>query len=258
MRLIDDIFMRKAFENNIPATELLLRIILEDDKIEVVKAQSQYAITNLYGHSVQLDVLAKDALGRYFNVEVQSDGSGASPQRARYYMGVVDTAHFPRRSDYRCLFDTYVIFITQDDVLGEGRPIYHVKRKIEESGRPFNDGSHIIYVNGELRNDSTALGRLMHDFFCTNASDMHYEQLKERVRYFKENEKGVQIMSKIVQELIEHGRTEGFAQGEVEGKAKAILESIKNLKASQHWTTEQALTALNIDKKNWANYIALL
>ena len=182
LRLIDDTFMRKVFENNTPATELLLRIILQDDKIKVVKDLSQYTLTNLFVHSVQLDVLAQDAYGRYLNVEVQSKAEGASPQRARYYVGAIDTAHFPKSVDYRTLFDTYVIFITETDVLGAGQPIYHIERKIEENGASFNDGSHIIYVNGNCRYDQTALSRLMHDFFCTNASDMYYHELKQRVK----------------------------------------------------------------------------
>jgi len=35
MCLFDDPFMRKVFENNIPVTQLLLRIILEDDKMNL-------------------------------------------------------------------------------------------------------------------------------------------------------------------------------------------------------------------------------
>ena len=220
LRLIDDFFMRKAFENNIPAAELLLRIILQDDKIKVVRALSQYVVSNLYGHSAQLDLLAQDANGKYFNVEIQSASEGASPQRARYYGGVVDTAHFSKGIDYHELFETYVIFITQDDILGEGRPIYHIERKIEESGASFNDGSHIIYVNGNCRYDQTALSRLMHDFFCTSASDMHYKQLQERVKYLKETEEGVQTMCKIINDLSDVAFARGIAQGEARGEAR--------------------------------------
>ena len=48
----------------------------------------------------------------------------------------------------------------------------------------------IIYVNSQIK-DETALGKLMHDFACTNAKDMYYEVLADRVHYFKEDEKGV-------------------------------------------------------------------
>ena len=49
----------------------------------------------------------------------------------------------------------------------------------------FGDGEHIIYVNGAMRSNDTALGRLMNDFYCTNADDMCYKELSDRVRYFK-------------------------------------------------------------------------
>ncbi|MBR1854877.1 MAG: hypothetical protein IJ794_17320 [Lachnospiraceae bacterium] len=42
------------------------------------------------------------------------------------------------------------------------------------------------------RAGATELGRLMHDFFCTNPDNMHYEELAQKVRYFKEDEKGVE------------------------------------------------------------------
>ena len=52
--------------------------------------------------------------------------------------------------DYEELTDSYVIFITRDDVLGEGLPIYHADRVIREVGETFGDGSHIIYVNSSI------------------------------------------------------------------------------------------------------------
>ena len=60
LTLMDDIFMNKVFENNIPAAELLLRIILKNDKIKVKEVKVQNFIQNLYGHSAQMDILAQD------------------------------------------------------------------------------------------------------------------------------------------------------------------------------------------------------
>lgn len=45
-------------------------------------------------------------------------------------------------------------------------------------------------MNSQIK-DETALGKLMRDFACTNAKDMYYEVLADRVHYFKEDEKGV-------------------------------------------------------------------
>ena len=96
--------------------------------------------------------------------------------------------------------ETYVIFITENDVIGKGKGLYHIQRTILETGEKFEDGSHIIYVNGSYRDDSP-LGLLIKDFACRNAKDMYYKILADRVRYFKEDEKGVSIMCKAVEDL---------------------------------------------------------
>jgi len=59
------------------------------------------------------------------------------------------------------------------------------------------------YVNGADKNALTALGRLMHDFFCTDPDDMFYSELAEKVRYFKENEKGAANMNSVIDEMME-------------------------------------------------------
>ena len=41
-------------------------------------------------------------------------------------------------------------------------------------------------------------------------------------------------------------------------KVETLIENIKNLKTTQHWTTEEALIALNIDKSRWPKILALL
>ena len=225
MCLFDGLFFRKAFDKNTAASQKVLRTILEDDKIKVVKAKTEYTITGLASHSVQLDLLAMDSKGKYFNVEVQTESSGAPPQRARYYSAAVDTGHFPKGEDYGRIFNSYVIFITREDVLGKGLPIYHIQRSIDETGEPFNDGSYIIYVNGELENSNTALGRLFHDFACINSNDIYDDSLKECVKRFKETyddslkecvkrfketKEGIQTMCKVMDELKNEGQDQGI------------------------------------------------
>ena len=46
-RLLDDEFMSKVFDGEIEATELILRIILEDENIRVQEVTAQYEIKNL-------------------------------------------------------------------------------------------------------------------------------------------------------------------------------------------------------------------
>ena len=41
----------------------------------------------------------------------------------------------------------------------------------------------------------------MSDFFCTRPEDMHYSVLAERTRFFKEDEEGVAIMCKVMEDM---------------------------------------------------------
>ena len=64
---------------------------------------------------------------------------------------------------------------------------------------------HIIYVNGELANDHTPLGRLVHDFSCLHSKDIYNETFKECVKHFKETEEGIQTMCSVMEELRNEG-----------------------------------------------------
>ena len=198
-RLLDDDFMSKVFEDK-KCAEFLLRIILNRDDLEVKKSNSQYSIKNLQGRSVRLDILAVDKKNRAYNIEIQRNDKGAGVKRARYNSAVIDANVTEPGEKYEKLNETYVIFITENDVLERGLPIYHIDRVIKETGEVFQDESHIIYVNSQMRNE-TALGKLMHDFSCTSAKDMYYEVLAELVHYFKEDEKGVAVMCKAMEDM---------------------------------------------------------
>lgn len=53
------------------------------------------------------------------------------------------------------------------------------------------------------------IGLLMHDFTCTDPEKMQYRVLAERVRYFKENQKGGNKMRSVMDELRKEGEYEG-------------------------------------------------
>lgn len=206
-RLLDDDFMSKVFEDNYECIELLLHIIMEKPDLKVKEARTQYSIKNLVGRSVRLDIYAVDNSGKKYNIEVQRVDKGAGAKRARYNSSVLDVNSLLPGLDFDDLPETYVIFITENDVMGGGVPVYHVDRVVKETGKSFGDEAHIIYVNGAYR-DESPIGQLMHDFSCKNPADMHYKILADKTRYFKEDEKGVAAMCKIMEDLIDSEKKE--------------------------------------------------
>ncbi len=206
-KLLDDTFMTKCFEENIEATELVLQIVLDKPDIKVEKVITQYSMKNIKGHSLMLDVFATDSTGKKHNIEIQRADKGAGAKRARYHSSLIDSNILPTGFEFEKLAETYVIFITENDVIGRNKPIYHIERCIKETGEYFNDGSHIIYVNASYVDD-TSLGKLMHDFSCINPEDMNYKILATTAKYYKENKEGIRTMSRIVEELINEEKLE--------------------------------------------------
>ena len=198
-RLLDDDFMSKVFEDK-ECTKFLLQIILNRTDLKVITVHGQHDIKNLQGRSVRLDILAVDVEGRVYNIEIQRSDKGAEVKRARYNSSLIDANVTEPGEKYENLCESYVIFITENDIMKAGLPIYHIDRTVKETGELFGDESHIIYVNSQIK-DESALGMLMHDFSCTDAKDMKYKILADRVRYFKEDEKGVATMCKAMEEM---------------------------------------------------------
>lgn len=222
-RPIDDTFMRGMFKDNIPLAELVLRIIVGKPDLTLTKCETQADLKRVTGaRSICLDAYATDSTGKKYDIEIQRSDNGADPHRARYHSSVMDVENLDKDQDYRELPDTYVIFITEKDYYKAGKPVYVIRNMNLTMGLPFEDGTHILYVNGEYRGDSD-IGRLMHDFNCTSAEDMNFDLMAERTRYLKENPKGVGSMCKAMEEL----RVESYAEGKAEGVEIGKMEQAK-------------------------------
>ena len=235
LRLIDDILFSACFDDNPEDVQYILRIILDKPDLKVLKVQTQKSVENLYGRSVRFDVFATDDKGKLYNIEVQRADSGAIPARARFNSSMLDYHELQKSHDFKELPETFVIFITENDVLCGEQKIYHIDRIIRETGKNFDDGTHIIYVNGSFKGEvGEPLDDLIYDFFCDNPSDMRHKQLADRISFLKNNEKGVIEMHSALDDFIE------------ESKKETLIKSIRNLMKNLNLTLEQAMNALDI------------
>ena len=215
--LMSDIFMRNVFKQR-ECLEYVLQVIMEKQDLKVIDQIIQKDYKNLQGRSAIMDCVARDSEGKQFDVEIQQDNEGASPKRARYHSGLMDMNTLNPGQDFDELPESYVIFITWDDILGYGFPIYHIDRHIKEADDSFQDEAHIIYVNSRKQED-TELGRLMHDLHCKNADEMHSPVLAKRVHELKDTQKGVELMCHEMEKIY----SEGMESGELKAKKETAL-----------------------------------
>ncbi len=204
MDLFDDDLMSMAFDDNIEATELLLKIILKRDDIVVISVvgQREFQSPIVGGRNIRLDILAKDSTGKHYNIEVQKKPEGAHVRRARFNSSMMDSRMLKEGQEFSELRDSYMVFITQTDIFAHGLPIYTINRHFEEIDDLFDDGSHIVYVNGSYKGDD-AVGKLMHDFGCKESKDIYYPELAKSVKHFKEEEGGRKVMCEAVERYAE-------------------------------------------------------
>ena len=234
LTLFDDKLMSRVFDNNVAATELILRIILNKNiKVISVTGQNEMKNHDIEGRNITLDVHALDENGNEIDIEVQGNATGAHVKRARFHSSMIDSKMLKSGQKFSEMKDSHVIFIYKRDKFKKGLPVYHIDRYVEETEEPFDDGSHIIYVNGKYKGDDE-IGQLIKDFHQSDSKKIHYKELARGVKHFKETEKGREHMGDVVEK---YGK---------EIAIRASAEDVKNLMKSMKLSLEQALNALGI------------
>ena len=238
LTLFDDDLMSRVFDKNTEATELILRIILgRDIKVVSVEGQEEFKNPEVGGRNITLDVHAIDVNGEEIDIEVQGNSEGAHIRRARYHSSMVDSRILKEGQAFKELKDSYVIFIYKHDKFRKGLPLYHIDRYVRETNELFEDGSHIIYVNGNYKGDDE-IGQLMKDFHQQDPDNMYYDALAQGVKHFKETEKGRDQMCEAV---------EKYARNYADKKVmKSQVTNVQNLMENMKLTLEQALDAMGI------------
>ena len=206
MRLLDDEFMSAAFSEK----------------------------TNLFDKSVKLDVVAEDIFKTEYNIEIQRADSGAGARRIRYHQAMLDNHTLSKGGTFKDLPNLYIIFILEHDIFERGLPVYRVYKTLniqDDFGNnlPFDDDCNIMYINGEYKGDDP-LGKLMHDFSTSNADEMFYKELADRMRFLKQDEEGIEMASKIVEEYGDIRAAEALQQGIQQGTQQKAIETARNLK----------------------------
>ena len=232
LTLMDDLFMQVVLEEQ-ACTEYILQTILDKSSLKLKEQRLQKRLSNLHGRALVLDCLCTDEKGLLYNIEVQNSSAGAIPKRARYHAALMDTHTLKKGEKFSKLPESYVIFITDKDVLGEGEQLYQIERVIRKSGNLFKDGSHILYFN-TARQDDNALGKLAKDLKEANPKEIKSKVLSHRVASLKEGkldregEKKMNVLlEKYRKKAVEEGIEKGLAQGMQQGLEKGLEQGLQ-------------------------------
>ncbi|MBD5559909.1 MAG: hypothetical protein HDQ87_06070 [Clostridia bacterium] len=212
--LMDDLLVALFFEQDSPeakaALEEILRTILNDPKLVVEQYHAEHVLTNAGHHSVQIDVWARDGSGRQLALELQkvTDDEELYP-RAVFEAATMVVHSLPAGQPYSDLDKTIVIFITQRDLEGKGKPVYWYRMVQEDDpAKVMPKSSECLFVNGKNPDRSTSLGRIIADIQEPDPDLIQTEALRRRMKMLKSSNEG----RKKMEDLLAIDRAETAAQ----------------------------------------------
>ncbi len=241
LTLPDDSFFRLVMKDRPECITLLITVILEKHDIDVDEVILQADDHSLEHRSVVFDVLVRDVMGNYYNVEIQNGREGASERRIRVNSAHLDVRMLSKGMSANEIMDSYVIVICDEDYFDKKRTIVEVERYFDD-GCAYNDGNHIIYFNTSVMDLNTPEGKLAYDLKCTEPEKMHYNELREAVAAYKNSETGERKMSSVWKEV----EDEGIAKGIIKGKSERSAEVARNLLAQKVLSNEQIAQATDL------------
>lgn len=216
------------------AYEDVLSIILDEQDLKLKEVKVEQVVLNKAGkRAIRLDAWALDWGSRQFDMEMQNDeDSDNIRKRARFYQGLIDAPILKsgKKTRYRHLPSTIIIFITQEDIFGKDRANYTFSEQCEEvPGLALEDGTKKMFLNMSSKNGRPELVSLLQYMKNTNldnpdivVKDRRIRELHKIVEEVRQSEEWEDVKMNILEIGIEHGISQGIKQGISQGISKGI------------------------------------
>lgn len=236
--------------------------ILLDIKVSKIKyLNTENHIENFYdSHGIRLDVYVKDSK-RIFDLEIQTGNYEDLLLRARYYQSGSDVNTTKRKTQYKNLKETFILFICLEDPFGAGIPVYTKYTKFLETDTvPYDDKSHAVFYNASAykkvtNNDELkAVLRFVYknqpDSEFTNKLKASSQEAKAHSEWEDDYMYFIDILEEEKYKARKEARAEGRAEGKAEGREEGRAETALNLLKMNTLSTEQIsqATGLSVEK----------
>ena len=131
---------------------------------------------------------------------------------------------FSKTRIFSDLEDIIVVYISESDIFGKDKVLYHVDSVIRETGTIIHDGLGRIFVNAEVK-DGTTVSEFMECFLGKEVNNPKFPKLTDRMYHLKHERGGLNAMCDVMEKY------ERKAVGEA--NVRAIKKMITNFNASK-------------------------
>ena len=241
---LSDFALFLSVMKNKAAYESTLRIILDEPGLNLREVKVEQVVLNRSGkRAIRLDAWARDGQNRQFNTEMQNDSRNDNlRKRSRFYQGLLDTPILKagRKTKYRHLPSTIIIFITQEDIFSRNLAMYTFTEQCEEiAGLHLEDGTKKIFLNMTSLNGRPELVSLLQYMKNTTldnpqilVKDKRIIKLDRIVKEVKQSEEWEAVKMNI----LEIGMEKGMEKGQSKGQERVNL--LNRLLAEQNRTED--------------------
>lgn len=244
------------------AYEDVLGIILDEPDLRLKEVKVEQVILNKSGkRAIRLDAWAQDVRDRQFDMEMQNDAGGDDVRRrSRFYQSMIDTPILKsgKKTRYKNLPSTVIIFITQEDIFGKDLAMYTFSERCEEiPDLSLEDGTSKLFLNMTSKNGRPELISLLQYMKDTTLDNSNMSVKDERILHLdrivnevKQSEEWEAVEMNIFEIGMEHGREVGIEQGKALGLEEGSLRTlVKNVELSMknfHVSLQEACEGLEI------------
>lgn len=218
---LSDFALFLSVMKNKDAYENTLSIILDEPELKLAEVKVEQVVLNKSGKkAIRLDAWARDVTNRHFNTEMQNDAKNDNlRKRSRFYQGLLDTPILKagKKTKYRHLPSTTIIFITQEDIFSCDLAMYTFTEQCEEvAGLHLDDGTKKIFLNMTSKNGRPELVSLLQYMKNTTLDnpdilikDKRIKKLDRIVKEVKQSEEWEAVRMNILEIGMEKGKLKG-------------------------------------------------
>lgn len=239
------------------AYEDVLSIILDEPDLRLKEVKVEQVVLNKSGkRAIRLDAWAQDIQERQFDMEMQNDTKGDNiRKRSRFYQSMIDAPILKsgKKTRYKNLPLTAIIFITQEDIFGRDLAMYTFSERCEEiPDLLLEDGTCKIFLNMTSKNGRPELVSLLQYMKYTTLDNENITEKDDRIL----------DLDKIVKEIKRSEEWEaaemtiyemGIERGEEQGSFRTLVRSVELNMKNLHLNLQEACEGLEISVEEYEN-----
>lgn len=249
----------------------VLSIILNEPDLKLKEVKVEQVILNKSGkRAIRLDAWAQDIYDRQFDMEMQNDTDGDDVRkRSRFYQSLIDTPILKsgKKTRYKHLPSTVIIFITQEDIFGKDLAMYTFREQCAEvADLLLEDGASKIFLNMTSRNGRPELVSLLQymrhttlknsDITLMDERILHLDKIVEEVKQSEEWEvvkMGIlEIgLEKGMEQGLQQGIEQGLQQGIKQGSRETLVRNVEAMMRNFGFTLQKACDGLGITAEEY-------